>query len=192
MSGISGAISFAKSHPVPVAIGVFVGGLVLFLVMRGGGSSQGMDPAAGAYYDAQARQAASDDALSIAQLNANAAIALGLSGNDTAIAKDKIWADVSKSNLVSNNATAVALAPYQLQGQIVGAIGDLADAPVLTSTYSKTKGGGGISAGIPGIGSFGFTNGSKSTSTSTQTANPAVLAALAQLQQLSSTYSAMH
>jgi hypothetical protein len=192
MSGLNGAITFAKAHPVPVGLGVFVGGLILWMMLRGGGGdSQAADPAASAYYDAQARQAASDDALSIAQINANAAVALGLSGNETGLLRETIWSDVSKQTVASNERTAIALAPYQLQGQIVGAIGDLADAPVLTNTTSKGSSGFSLAGTYEGVGGkIGYTKGGKSTQT--QTANPAVLAALAQLQQLSTTYSPMH
>jgi hypothetical protein len=188
MSIFSKPLAYAKSHPVPVAIGavVVVGGI--YLLTRGGGSAQGQvaqanATATSAYYSAESAQGVAGDQLQATQIAANAAvaqaqIAAGMSTTNTANTNATTLAVTQ-----ANDATATALAPYQVQGQLVTTLGQVASLPGTTTTTTTNSG----NSGFFGIGA------SKSSNTTTTTApNPAALSAAAELQALEQQFNPMN
>lgn len=163
---MSNPLEYAKSHPYIVGGAVFAIG-ALFLVMRGsgGGAQQASDAGlAGAYYGAIAADKTSAAQEVIATTNANAAVDLGQIQADAYTHVQDTWADVSNNATESNNAAAIATAPYQLASQYIGALASVASKPGVTTTSNDS--------GFFGIGA---------SSSSSYTPDPAAVAASNQL-----------
>lgn len=127
MSGIKGAVEWAGHHPVPVALGVFAVGAVLLLVFRG---NSGGDNGMGAFYAAQAAQAASGNALmttqaqvkgatAIAQIAADRDVHLADTGAATSLAINTVQAqtDVNLANINASVLSQAELTRQQAQKQ---------------------------------------------------------------------------
>lgn len=178
-------LHWAAAHPVPTALGVVVLGLGFLYVtgaLGGGGSSDaaGAAASAGAYYQAQELQAASNNQVQMTSINANAAVTLGLDQDSTSIANNTTWANNSASINQQNNNAAIALAPYSTQNNLIDSLTAVAGLPPTTSTTTKKA---------PSL--FGISLGTSKTST-VQTANPAAVSALNQLEELLNGFQASH
>lgn len=143
-------IEWAKDNPVPAGIGiVVVGGLLFFLFSGSSGSADNGNAAAvAAYYGAVAQQGISGNALQAVQIQQQALTARTLIAAQVATNKDNVWSRQQLEVVKINTAGAVALAPYQLQGQYINTLGQIAQKPgaVVTST-SKSNGFFGIGGG---------------------------------------------
>lgn len=160
---MSNPLEYAKHHPYIIGGGVFAIG-ALFLIMRGsGGSSQQSSTDAGlasAYYGAISTDKTAAAQEQIATTNANAAVDLGQIQADAYTHVQDTWADVSSSATESNNATAIATAPYQLASNYISALAGVASKPGVTTTSNDS--------GFFGIGA---------SSSSSYTPDPAAVAA---------------
>lgn len=171
-------IEFAETHPVPVAIGVVVVGLALFLLLSPkGGSSDG--GAAAAYYAANAATAQAGDAVQIAQIQAQAGTAQTQLVTGASVSNNTTWATADVTMNAANDATQISLAPFAVQSEAIGALAQGASAPPLTSSSSGSSNG-----------FFGLFGGSHSSTT--QTANPIALAAEQELVALINGFNAGH
>lgn len=131
-------MGFISKHPLWIAGGVFIVGL-MFVMSRGGGSSG--DGGMSAFYAAQAASKTSGDQVMLAQINANAqtAIAAGYFGSQEKI--NTLWANNQLSQTQINANTAVQLAPYQARAAYLNTVATIANAPVQTVTSTKSSGG---------------------------------------------------
>lgn len=150
-------LGFAKSHPLWIAGGILIVGL-LFLMGRGGGGSG--DGGMSAFYAAQNASKVSGDQVMIAQIGANAqtAIASGYFQSQKDI--NSLWANNQLATTQVNAATAEKLAPYQAQAAYLSTVATIAAQPAQTVTSTKA------SSGFFGIGA-------KSKTTTTVVPNPA-------------------
>lgn len=164
-------IEWAEANPAMAGIGVVVVGLGLLYVMGGLGGGGGSNSGAAAYYAAQSAEAQSGNALQAVQIQANATTAQMQIAADTSVANNTTWASTSVTNIAANNSAAIALAPYQLQNNLIDELGNIASKPgaVVTNTSSSK-------------GFFGIGGGSKTTST--YTPDPAAVHASDLLSQL--------
>ncbi|MBK8189090.1 MAG: hypothetical protein IPK79_01390 [Vampirovibrionales bacterium] len=151
-------LGFAKSHPLWIAGGIFIVGL-LFLMGRGGGGGSG-DGGMGAFYAAQNASKVSGDQVAIAQIQANAqtSIATGYFGSQKDI--NTIWASNQLASTQIQAQTAKDLAPYQVKAAYLQTVQQVASQPVQTTTSTKS------SSGFFGIGA-------KSKTTTSVIPNPA-------------------
>lgn len=178
-------IGYAKSHPVKTGAIVFGGGIVALFLFRGlsggGGSSGGSsadDSLDGAYFAAESAQAQAGDALQATQDQDQATTAQTLIGANASVANNQTWAQAQEQsnddNIVVtglNDQTAVQLAPFQVQGALVNALGGVASQPGATVTNSSSNNG-----------FFGLFGGSQSSSS--YVANPSATAAAGELGAL--------
>lgn len=142
-------IETVKEHPYLVGGAVFVVG-IFFLMSRGSGASSGATDAglASAYYGAVAADRTSAMNEQIATTNANASVDLAQIQADAYTHVQDTWAATSEYTTDSNNAAAIATAPYALTSQYIGALATVASKPggVTTSTDNGFFGiGGGTS-----------------------------------------------
>lgn len=149
------AVSWVKHHPVPAIIAAAV---IFYLFSRlfGGSNNAASNNsnAVAAYYAASAAQAQAGDALQATQIQAQAQTAQTLIAGQTSVTNNTTWANTDLAETQSNNATQVAIAPYQAQASIVNALSNVASTPgsIVTSTKKSN-------------GFFGIGGGSKTTST---------------------------
>lgn len=110
---------FAEKHPLGTGLIVFVGGLLLLYLLGyiGGGSSSSSANTSGAaaFYQAQAAQAASGNALQAAQLQSAAAVAINQQNAQAYTASQQAWAGVSQQQ----SADAASVAKTQSNNQLL-------------------------------------------------------------------------
>lgn len=76
MSAIKGAVNWAGEHPVTVAVGVFAFGAIVLLMLSGRKGGVAANNGMGAFYAAQASQAASGNSLMAVQAQGKTATAI--------------------------------------------------------------------------------------------------------------------
>lgn len=131
-------MGFISKHPLWIAGGVFIVGLI-FLMSRGGGGSG--DGGMAAFYAAQAASKTSGDNVMLAQIQANAqtAIATGYFASQKDV--NTLWANQQLEKTKVQGQTALALAPYQAQAAYLQTVATIANAPVQTQTTTKSSSG---------------------------------------------------
>lgn len=108
--------ALAEKHPLATGAIVFVGGLVLLYLLgylgSAGSSSTSSNPGNGAaaFYQAEAAQTASGNALQAAQLQTAAAVAINGQNTQAYTAAQKVWANTSLGQTSMNAKTAQAQA----------------------------------------------------------------------------------
>jgi len=148
-------LEWAKSHPLETGGIVFVGGLgaLYFLGFFSSGSSSGNAQATddtAAYYAAESAQAQAGDELQAVQIQSNAATAQTALNDAATVSTNDTWASTNLATTQSNNATSIALAPYQVQETAYNDLAAVASQPpVVTTTTSSNSSSGffGIGAG---------------------------------------------
>ena len=189
MSFFSKAISYVKENPLIIGAGVFGIGAIYLLSRAGGGGNaagqvaQANSTATAAYYAAESAQGTSGNQLMQTQIEANAATAIAQIQAGTSTTNNTTWANADVTQTLSNNQTAVTIAPIQAQAttaqDLIGSLTQVAELPGTTTT-SNSK-----SDGFLGIG------GSNKTTTTT-TPNPAAAAASSELASLESFFYPSH
>ena len=136
-------IDWAKDNPIPAGVGIVViGGLLLYLFSGSSGSADnGNGAAVAAYYGAVAQQGISGNALQATQIQQQALTARTLIAAQVATNKDNVWSAQQLEVARINTAGAVALAPYQLQGQYINTLGRIAQKPGAVVTETKKSNG---------------------------------------------------
>lgn len=164
-------LAFVKKHPLEIGALAVVSVGVLFLLLRGsGGSSQSSDNSdASAYYAAQSAQAQAGDALAAVQIQTQGATAQDLINAQASVTNNNTWASTDLAETQSNNATAVQLAPYAVQNNLVSTLGGVAS-QTSTTTSSVSQGG---TSGFFGIGATPATSSSSSVTAPTASAEEA-------------------
>jgi len=185
MSIVSRIGAVVKEHPVPTALGAVGVAVVFYLITRGGSSSSDAGQiasanatATSAYYAAEGQQGAAGDQLQATAIAAQAQTAQTQITTDAATQQASIWASEGLATTQANDATAAQLAPYQVQGQLITTLGQVASLPPTSTTSTSSN------SGFLGIGA------SSKTST-TVTPNAAALSASSELAALESQYNAM-
>jgi hypothetical protein len=188
MSVFGKVISYVKSNPLVIGVGLFGIGAIYLLSRGSGGAAAGQiaqanSTATAAYYAAESAQGTAGDQLAMAQINANAATSIAGIQAGTSVTNNTTWANADVTQTLSNNQTALAIAPVQAQAQtaqdLIGSLTQIAELPATTSTSTSKDGG-----------FFGIGGGSKTTTTTTP--NPAAATATAQLASLESLFYPSH
>lgn len=150
-------ISWAKRNPLEAGgiglVGVLAALWLLGFFSSSSGSSSG-DPNAAAYFAAESAEAQSGNALQAVQIQAQAGTAQDLINAGASETNNTTWANTDYATTVSNNATsvtntaandatAVSLAPFQVQSNLISTLGQVASQPPTTivSQYSESDGG---------------------------------------------------
>ena len=172
----------AKKHPVLAGITVFVGGYILLKTLglfgaSGGSSSGGSDPNVAAYYAAESAQAQSGNALQAVQIQTAAQTAQTLIGANASVVNNATWASTDLATTKANDAAAQAIAPYNVQNNLISTLGQVASVPGGTSTTTSSTGG---TSGFFGIGATP----SQSSTSSVYVPNPAAVDASGLLSSL--------
>jgi hypothetical protein len=171
-----------KDHPVVATLATLIGGYFVLsaigLIGGGrGGDGSGSDTAAvAAYYSAQGTQAQSANQLQEAQILAQAQTAQTLITTNADVSNNTTWANTQLALQQDNNQTAMSLAPYSVEEELVSTLGSIASLPPTTTTTSKS------SSLLDGL--FGGL-GKSSKTTTTVTPNPNAQSAAQILAQLS-------
>lgn len=153
-------LGYVKEHPYLIGGAVFAIG-ALYLFSRGSGGQSSTDAGlAAAFYGAQAADSTNASNQVIATTNANAAVDLAQIQADAYTHVQDTWAQTSEYTTDSNNAAAVAVAPYALTSQYIQSLAQVASLPGTTTQHSSS-------------GFFGIGGGSSTT----YTPNPAATAA---------------
>lgn len=174
-------LDWAKAHPVETGGIVFVGGVIIyFLFFSGGSSSSSGDASSGAsaYYAAEAAQGVAGDQLQAVQIQSQAATAQDLINANAAQNINTTWATANTNVAATQAASAVQLAPYAVENNLVSTLGSVASiAPTTVTSVNQSN-----NSGFFGIGA------SNSTSTSTNIVpNPASVDAAGLLSELTTT-----
>lgn len=159
-------IEFAKENPAAAGFGVVIIGAVIIYAMGGfrGGSPDNGAAGVTAYYQATAAQAAANNALAVAQVQAQAQTAQTLIAGQVSMHNTDTWA--AASTAASSNAKDIAIqtAPYQTEQVLIGTLGQVASKPGATVTSTSHSNG-----------FFGIGGGSSSSTT--YVADPAAVSA---------------
>ena len=146
-------LEYAGKHPLIVGAGVFVGGLVVLGMLGVFSSGSGQAPSGDAsevqgYFAAESAQAQAGDQVDIAAITTQGATQQAYLNDNASMNINSTWATAQTSMNASNNAAALAAAPFQVQTAIAGALGQIASAPPTTVTNSSSSSGFfGIGAG---------------------------------------------
>jgi hypothetical protein len=131
-------MGFISKHPLWIAGGVFIVGL-MFVLSRGGGGSG--DGGMSAFYAAQAASKTSGNQVMLAQIAANAQTSIATSYFATQKDTNALWANTQLEQTKLKSAAAVQMAPYQAQAAYLQTVAQIANAPVQTQTTTKSSGG---------------------------------------------------
>jgi hypothetical protein len=172
-------------HPVIATLATLIGGYFVLSAIgligtgggNGGGGSGGDTAAVAAYYSAQSAQAQSGNQLQEAQILAQAATAQTLIKTNADVANQTTWAATQLALQQDNNQTAMSLAPYSVEEELVSTLGHIASLPPTTATSTKSSQ---LFGGL-----FGPDIGKSSKTTTTVTPNPNAASAAQLLASLS-------
>lgn len=180
-------LTYVKAHPLITGGVVFVGGLILLgslgVFGGGGGGSQSGNSASGGgevddYLQAQSTEAQAGDAVQVAAINAQAGTAQTQLNDAAAISINNTGTAADVTENAGNNATAITLAPDEVQASLFSALASIASQPGGENKTTSTN------SGFLGIGAG-------SSATEKYVPNPAAETAAdtltAALQQFSST-----
>ena len=176
---VRGVVILAEKHPVIAGVSVFGVGLIL-LYMFGGlgkssGSADGGSSNASAFYAAESAQNVAGDQLQATQIGAQASTTQALASDAAGVTVQQTWAatDLAESN--ANNSTAITLAPFEVEGQLVNTLGAVAALPPVTTVSNASNGGFSL---------FGLKLGGSNKTTTTTAPSPAATAAGQELSGL--------
>jgi hypothetical protein len=150
---------FFHAHPVESALLAGVALIALYFAFKpapASNSGQSADEAAlqNSYFQAEAIQAQSNSAVSVAQITANQNVALGTLAANTSTANATTYANEDEAVTNSNNAAATAAYPYETENNLIASLSSIAGQTQTTSSHSS--------------GFFGIGGGSSTNTTSTQ------------------------
>lgn len=138
-------------HPYIIGGGIFVLGVLYLMSSGSGGQDQATDAGlAAAYYGAISADKQGQTALAMAQTQANAAVVINQQNTDAYVHTQNLWSENSLAQAELESDTAKYLAPFNLQSQYIGTLGQIAQLP---GSYETVKSG---SSGF-----FGLFGGSK-------------------------------
>ena len=140
-------VSYVKANPVVGGLGVFVVGLAILYFLGFFKKAAPADNGASAYYAATVADAQSGNALQLGYVNAAAATAQAGIAADAYTTVQTKWADTQLGITQNNNSTALAVAPYQVEGNLISALGSVAGQTVSTTSQSSSNGFFGIGGG---------------------------------------------
>ena len=131
---------FFNKHPIESAILGVVTLIALYYAFRPAPSSGNADQAAlqNAYFQAEGLQAQSGAAIQIANINAGRDTAIATLAADVSKTNATTWANENTAITESNNQTAVAAFPYQLESSLIGSLTTVAGQ---TQTTKKSSSG---------------------------------------------------
>jgi hypothetical protein len=141
--------AFFHKHPIESALLGTVAIIALYFALRTPASSSGNNGAEAAlqnaYFQAEGIQAQSGAAIQVANIQAGRDTAIATLGADVSKSNATTWANENMFNTQSNNQTAVAAYPYQVENNIINSLSDIAGQ---TQTVAKQSSGFfGIGAG---------------------------------------------
>ena len=112
--------NWAGEHPVTLGVGVFVVGVIVFLMLKGSGGAGAAAQTSGlnaAYLGASAAQASSDASVQIAQINANASVQGAAIAGNTSVTNNQTWANQELLTTQANNQQVLNVGAQNLDAQ---------------------------------------------------------------------------